>query len=49
MNKKGDNGSPCLQPLEEVKVYEGELLIRIDNNTVDMREDTHNIHYSEKS
>jgi len=45
---KGDNGSPCLRPLEEVKVLDGEQLIRIEKKVVDMREETHNIHYLEK-
>lgn len=46
MNNKEDNVSPYMRPLVEAKVYEAEPLIRIENNFVDIKEETHHIHWS---
>ena len=41
--RKGEGRSPCVRPLEGIKVLEGETLSRIEKLAVDTRAITHPI------
>lgn len=44
MNKKGERGSPCLMPLEGLKVGVGEPFKRMEKKEEEMREEIQWIH-----
>lgn len=47
-NNKGDNKSPCLNPLELPKISQGELLIKMEKQAVDKQKKIHYLHFSVK-
>ena len=46
-NSKGDNGSPCLNPLELSKNPQGEPFIKTEKRTVDIQKNIHCRHLAE--
>jgi len=49
INKKGDNGLPCLSPQDKMKVPEGDPLMKIQKKVVEIDDLTHEIHCQENS